>query len=141
MRHFIREKKKTQHGFYYCQKLDSNTRWKCSSTSNKVRNAMTKKQIKRKKKFMVFIPDVKTHTGHMFGEVKFYSFKCVSPQLKWTVKSNQILFLFKDIASQYTKYLCFLFPQECWNFATNRLSPGKRNTSKCRRYPWRTRNA
>ena len=43
---------------------------------------MTKKQIKRKKEFMVFIPDVKTHTGHMVGEVKSYSFKCVSPELE-----------------------------------------------------------
>ena len=102
---------------------------------------MTKKQIKGKKEFMVFIPDVKTHTGHMVGEVKFYSFKCVSPELEWTVKSNQILFLFKDIASQYTKFSCFLFSTECWHFATNRFPPGKRNTSKCRCYTRRKRNA
>ena len=102
---------------------------------------MTKKQIKGRKEFMVFIPDVETHTGHMVGEVKFYSFKCVSPELERTVKSNQILFLFKDIASQHTKFLCFLFPTECWHFTTNRFPPGKRNTRKCRRYPRRTRNA
>ena len=90
---------------------------------------------------MVFIPDVKTHTGHMVGEVKFYSFKSASPELEWTVKGNQILLLFKDIPSQYTKFFCFLFCTECWHIATNRFSPGKRNTRKCRRYPWRTRNA
>ena len=43
---------------------------------------MTKKQIKGEKEFMVFIPDVKTHTGHVVGEVKFYSFKNVSPELE-----------------------------------------------------------
>ena len=86
MRHFIREKRKTQHGFYYRRLIDLNTRWKRSSTSNKVRDAMTKKQIKGKKEFMVFIPDVKTHTDHMVGEVKFYSFKSVSPELECTVK-------------------------------------------------------
>ena len=32
---------------------------------------MTKRQIKGKKEFMVFISDVKTHTAHMVGEVKF----------------------------------------------------------------------
>ena len=84
-----------------------------ANTSNKVRDAMAKKQIKGKKEFTVFIPDVKTHTDHMVGEIKFYSFKGVSPQLECTVKSNQILFLFKDIASQYTKLLCFLFSTEC----------------------------
>ena len=42
---------------------------------------MTKKHTKGKKEFMVFIPDVKNHTGHMVGAVKFYSFKCVSPEL------------------------------------------------------------
>ena len=61
---------------------------------------MTKKQIKGKKEFMVFFPDVKTHAGHMVGEVKFYSFKSASPELERTVKSNQMLFLFKDIPSQ-----------------------------------------
>ena len=49
---------------------------------------------------MVFFPDVKTHAGHMVGEVKFYSFKSASPELERTVKSNQMLFLFKDILSQ-----------------------------------------
>ena len=43
---------------------------------------MTKKHIKGKKELMVFIPDVKTHTGHMVGELKFYCFKCVSPELE-----------------------------------------------------------
>ena len=43
---------------------------------------MTKEQIKGKNKFMVFIPDVKTHTDHMVGEVKFYSFKSASPELE-----------------------------------------------------------
>ena len=41
---------------------------------------MTK--IKGEKEFMVFIPDVKTHTGHVVGEVKFYSFKNVSSELE-----------------------------------------------------------
>ena len=49
---------------------------------------------------MVFFPDVKTHAGHMVGEVKFYSFKSASPELERTVKSNQMLFLFKDILRQ-----------------------------------------
>ena len=74
---------------------------------------MTKKQIKGKNEFMVFIPDVKAHTDHVVGEVKFYSFKSVSPELECTVKSNQILFLFKEIPSQYTKFSCFLFSTEC----------------------------
>ena len=43
---------------------------------------MTKKQVKGKKEFMVFIPDVKTDTSHIAGDVKFYSFKSVSLELK-----------------------------------------------------------
>ena len=43
---------------------------------------MAKKQIKGKKEFTVFIPDVKTHTDNMVGEIKFYSFKGVSPELE-----------------------------------------------------------
>ena len=44
---------------------------------------MAKKQIKGKKEFMVFIPDVRTHTGNnKVGEVKFDSFKSVSPELE-----------------------------------------------------------
>ena len=39
--------------------IDSITRWKRFNTSNKVRDAMSKKQIKEKKAFLVFIPDVK----------------------------------------------------------------------------------
>ena len=70
------------HRFYYCQLIDSNAGWKRSNTSNKVRDAMTKKLIKGKKEFMMFIPDVKTHTGHMVVEAKFDSFKSVSPKLE-----------------------------------------------------------
>ena len=72
---------------------------------------MTKKLIKGKKEFMMFIPDVKTHTGHMVVETKFYSFKSVSPKLEWTVKSNQTLFLFKDIPSQLQSFRVFFFAQ------------------------------
>ena len=60
---------------------------------------------------MVFIPDVKTHTAYMVGEVKFYSFKSVSPELEWTVKSDQILLIFEDIPSQYTKFSVSFFAQ------------------------------
>ena len=59
----------------------------------------------------MFIPDVKTHTGHMVVEAKFYSFKSVSPKLEWTVKSNQTLFLFKDIPSQLQSFRVFFFAQ------------------------------
>ena len=53
-----------------------------ANTSNKVRDAMAKKQIKGKKEFMVFVPDVRTHTGNKVGEVKLDSFKSVSPELE-----------------------------------------------------------
>ena len=141
MRHFIREKRKTQHGFYYCQQIDSNTRWKRSSTSNKVRDAMTKKQIKGKKRI---------HGVHSRRENPYWPYgwrcknlifqKCFSRARVYS-KSNQILFLFKDIARQYTRFSFFFFSTGYWHFATNRFPPGKRNTCKCRRYPRRTRNA
>ena len=38
--------------------------------SNKVRDAMTKKEIKGKKEFLVFIGEVKICTGYLVGEVK-----------------------------------------------------------------------
>ena len=38
--------------------------------SNKLRNAMTEKQIKGKKEFLAFIGEVKIRTGYLVGEVK-----------------------------------------------------------------------
>ena len=73
----IVESLKTKHGFYYCQWIDSNTRWKRSNTSNKVRGGMTKKQMKGEKEFFVSIPDMKIHTSPMVREVKFSLFKLV----------------------------------------------------------------
>ena len=53
----------------------------------------------------MFIPDVKIHTGHRVGVLKFSLFKVLFQRNKKKEKSNQILFLLKNIPS------CFLFGQ------------------------------
>ena len=68
--------------------------------SNKVRDAMTKKQIKGKKQFLVFNGEVKIRTGYMVREVKCSSLKILLQSYSEQYKSSQVLFIFKDIPSQ-----------------------------------------
>ena len=67
---------------------------------NKLRDAMIKKQIKRKTEFLVFIGEVKIRTGYLVGEVKCSLLKIFLQSYSEQYKSSQVLFLLKDIASQ-----------------------------------------
>ena len=90
--------------------------------SNKLRDAMTKKQIKGKKEFLVFIGEVKICTGYLVGEVKCSLLRIFLQSQSEQYKSSQVLFLLKDIPSQQTKSSCHFFCTESWHFATNRFS-------------------
>ena len=61
---------------------------------------MTKKEIKGRKEFLMFIGEVKIRTGYMVREVKCSSFKIFLQSYSEQYKSSQVLFIFKDIPSQ-----------------------------------------